>query len=168
MLDFKEIKLTDRPLFQTYLTKKNYFMCEYCFTDIFIWRNHYNTVFDERDGFLFIKSSDGNGKDYYYPPIGEGDFAKAVAELKDYAEEHGQKFELMLLLPEDKEKLESAMPGYFDFFEDRDTGDYIYFAEKLMYLKGKKLHGKRNHINKFMLTYDNWSYEPLDDANSIF
>ena len=33
------------------------------------------------------------------------------------------------------------------------------------HLAGKKLHGKRNHINKFKKTYEDWSYEPLSDEN---
>ena len=32
-------------------------------------------------------------------------------------------------------------------------------------LAGKKLHGKRNHINKFKALYPDWSYEPLNDDN---
>ena len=32
--------------------------------------------------------------------------------------------------------------------------------DKLSSLSGKKLHGKRNHINRFLETYD-WRFEPL-------
>ena len=48
---------------------------------------------------------------------------------------------------------------------DRDQADYVYESEKLATLAGKKLHGKRNHINKFQKLYPNWSYEPLNDEN---
>ena len=37
--------------------------------------------------------------------------------------------------------------------------DYVYETEKLATLAGKKLHGKRNHINKFKKLYPDWSYE---------
>ena len=30
---------------------------------------------------------------------------------------------------------------------------------------GKKLHGKRNHINKFKSLYEDWNYETLSDDN---
>ena len=48
----------------------------------------------------------------------------------------------------------------------RDNGDYIYDAQSLITLKGKKLHGKRNHINKFLKEYDGrWEYEELTENN---
>ena len=58
------------------------------------------------------------------------------------------------------------MPGRFEFTPNRNAANYIYSAEKLMYLKGKKLHAKRNHINKFMLSHGNWAYEELNDENA--
>lgn len=36
---------------------------------------------------------------------------------------------------------------------DRDNSDYVYLAQDLINLKGKKYDGKRNHINKFKKTY---------------
>ena len=48
---------------------------------------------------------------------------------------------------------------------DRDEADYVYEREKLATLAGKKLHGKRNHINKFKSLYEDWTYESLNDEN---
>ena len=46
-----------------------------------------------------------------------------------------------------------------------DYADYVYETEKLATLAGKKLHGKRNHINKFKTLYPDWTYESLSDDN---
>ena len=43
--------------------------------------------------------------------------------------------------------------------EDRDNFDYLYEAEKLIKLSGKKLHGKKNHYNSFI---KNYKYEVKD------
>lgn len=166
MLEFKDIEITDKAVIQQYVGKKNYFLCGYCFTDLFIWQRHYKTKFAAENGFLFIKTTDESGKDCFCPPIGDGDLAAAMASLKEYADANGQRLDLMIIPPEIKEKIEEIMPGFFEYTEGRDSADYIYLAEKLMYLKGKKLHGKRNHINKFMQTYTNWSYEELNDENT--
>lgn len=166
MLDFKNIEISDKEIINSFFGKKNYFLCEYSFTDLFIWRNHYQTMFAVDDGFIFVKMTGENGKDYFFSPIGEGDFSVALSKLKEYTDSNNIPLLLTSVPPEYKEKIEQAMPDYFEFGEDRNNADYIYSAESLISLKGKKLHGKRNHINKFLQTHDNWSYEPLDDENT--
>ena len=62
--------------------------------------------------------------------------------------------------------LEEWYPGRFEIEYDRDYADYVYETEKLATLSGKKLHGKRNHINKFKAMYEGrWSYEPMSESN---
>ena len=63
-------------------------------------------------------------------------------------------------------KLEEWFPGEYEIEYDRDLADYVYEMEKLATLSGKKLHGKRNHINKFKAMYENrWSYEKMMKDN---
>ena len=57
------------------------------------------------------------------------------------------------------------VPGRFQIEYVRDVADYVYETEKLATLAGKKLHGKRNHINKFKTLYPDWSYEHINDEN---
>lgn len=54
----------------------------------------------------------------------------------------------------------------FQIAYDRDAADYVYEAEKLMTLAGKKLHGKRNHINKFKQEHPDWSFERIEGHNA--
>ena len=73
----------------------------------------------------------------------------------------------LLVKPEDLfEQLEEWYPGRFEIEYDRDAADYVYESEKLATLAGKKLHAKRNHINKFKATYEGrWNYETLTKEN---
>ena len=48
---------------------------------------------------------------------------------------------------------------------DRDSFDYLYRAEDLMYFKGKRFSGQRNHVNKFLKTYGNWSFRAIAKAD---
>lgn len=165
MLEFKSVELNDKEIIEKYYKKENHFLCEYCFTDIFIWGKHYNTQYAVCDGFLFLKS-DGEGCCYYTVPEGDGDFEKAMDRILEYANEKGGSWLFVSIYPEQKEKLEKYYPDKFEFEENRDNADYVYLAEKLASLSGKKLHKKKNHVNRFYKEYDGrWSYEPLNDDN---
>ena len=66
-------------------------------------------------------------------------------------------------IKEDKALLEMFYGERAKISTDRDHYDYIYSREKLCTLAGKKLHAKRNYINRFKT--GNWSYEPITQAN---
>jgi hypothetical protein len=68
------------------------------------------------------------------------------------------------LSPEDVRKTEEYFPALFDFAPQTNLFDYIYSAEKLATLSGKKLHAKRNYINRFEAAYK-WSFRPISEAN---
>ena len=68
-------------------------------------------------------------------------------------------------LMEEFEELESLFPGEFEIEYHREIADYVYEAEKLRMLSGKKYHSKKNHINKFKKTYENWEYVPMSTEN---
>jgi len=77
----------------------------------------------------------------------------------------GQPFHMHLVTREKFKLLESLFPGKYEIEYDRDVADYVYETEKMISLAGKKLHGKRNHINKFKENNPDWSYESLTAEN---
>jgi hypothetical protein len=165
MLQFKKVELSDRDRANQYLKRKNYFLCSYCFTDIFIWSTAYGTSLAFDEDFMYIKTSSDEGT-FFATPMGEGDYGVALDKMAEVAHSAGSPLRIYAIPPEIKEKMELARPNLLKFSEGRDQADYIYSAESLMYLKGKKLHGKRNHINKFLSEYEGrWSYEELKSEN---
>ena len=68
--------------------------------------------------------------------------------------------------PDDFARLESWYPGRFEIEYDRDEADYVYESEKLATLSGKKMHGKKNHVNRFRKEFEGrWSYESMKKEN---
>ena len=44
--------------------------------------------------------------------------------------------------------------------------DYVYRIEDLKNLSGKKYHGKKNHVNKFVKSNEDWVYESITEAET--
>lgn len=85
--------------------------------------------------------------------------------LIEDTKERGVPFVLYHVTPEHYEQIDTWYPGRFVLELNRDIADYVYESEKLATLAGKKLHAKRNHINKFKATHENWSYETMSEGN---
>ena len=63
-----------------------------------------------------------------------------------------------------KAMMEKACPD-IQLEPNRNNFDYMYLSESLATLKGKKLHGKRNHINKIRKEHPEFVYEDLTPAH---
>ncbi len=108
------------------------------------------------------------GPDCYLSPVGEGRLAAALDRLESDAEERGIPYKLVSVAEPMIERIEAAKPGKFVFsHKNEDSDDYIYLAEKLRTLSGKKLQSKRNLVNRFKASYENrWSYEDITPENT--
>ena len=165
MLEFQPLILSDKDRAQKYLSQNNYRLCESSFVDLFIWNNKNHFELSEKDGYLFARFLSG-GKYRYLMPFGRGDLAGALGELIEDAKTHEDKLSLFCITDLMREQIEQALPGRFEFTDYRDWADYIYTAESLMTLSGKKLHGKRNFVNRFRKqNADEYSYEPISRDN---
>lgn len=163
MIEFKPISLED----QDWMTKKfqeaDLRGCEYSFVNNFIWRKSYYAKVALIDNCLVIKSG-AQGKECVSYPIGNGDHRGAIEKLIQNAKESNSPFVMRGVLESNKSELEKMFPETFAFYSDRAESDYIYSAEKLATLAGKKLHGKRNHIARFKDEPD-WHYESITKEN---
>lgn len=162
--DFKRPELEDRDLVNHYFFQAPGRSCERTFVNVFLWSRHYKVKFAViRDALVFRDESDGYAFAY---PAGEPEAVRnALEALMEYSKEKGHPFKLYNVTPEHFEQLDQWFPGRFQIEYVRDVADYVYETEKLATLAGKKLHGKRNHINKFKTLYPDWSYEHINDEN---
>ena len=163
-IEFKRPELEDKDIITSYFEKAPSRSCERTFVNVYLWSRHYKVKYAVIEDALIFKSED-RGMAFAYP-VGEPEHVKKALEfLIEYCKERECPFILYNVTPEMFAQLERWYPGRFTVEYDRDIADYVYESEKLATLAGKKLHGKRNHINKFKSLYPDWTYEELNDDN---
>lgn len=168
---FKRAELEDKEIISRYFQHHTSRSCERTFVNVFLWSRKYPVKWAIVENTLVFKSEDDTHLSYAFPAGTDEDIQKAIAVLEKYSEKKGYPFSMYNVTPDNFERLEQWYPGRFQITYERDDADYIYESEKLATLSGKKLHGKRNHINKFKNTFgDRWSYEPMsvDNAEECF
>jgi len=162
MLELREITLQDKAWIQPIYDKASLRSMEYNFTYTYMWREHLSYKFAEMDGFLIQRSDTARG--YLFPP-GSGNVKPVIEAMIQDAKDRGYNFFFYTALAEQCKLLEVLFPDMFDFLPISKYNDYIYDAQSLITLTGKKYHAKRNYINRFKSLYPDWRYEPITAQN---
>lgn len=161
---FKRPELEDKEVISSYFEEAPSRSCERTFANVYLWSRHYHVKYAIiEDALVFV--DDEFELAYAYPAGEPAAVKRALDWLMNYSREKGQPFKLYNVTEDNFAQLETFYPGRFTVEYDRDEADYVYEREKLATLAGKKLHGKRNHINKFKALYEDWQYEGLSDEN---
>jgi len=100
-------------------------------------------------------------------PHGKMPLEKALKRMMQDASENQIPFVLKGITLRMHDDIERAMPGVFDYRHDRCNDEYIYLAERLIKLTGRKLQSKRNHINRFKKENPDWQYFPLTSDEDL-
>lgn len=164
-IGFKKIELEDKDLITHYFKHHTSRSCERTFVNVYLWARFYHVKFAEVEHTLVFRTEDEDGFSFAYPAGEPENVKKALEFLMEYCKEKDVLFILYNVTPHMFAQLDKWYPKKFFIEYNRDLADYVYETEKLASLAGKKLHGKRNHINKFKALYPDWSYEPLNDDN---
>ena len=160
---FKRPELSDRQWVNDLLSREGSRACEHNFASIYLWATAYPQKIARVGDRLLVEMLGGPGLSHLFP-MGSGPLAPALDTAKADAADHGAPLTLICLTAEQKTQLEEEFHGRFTFQEDRDGFDYLYTVDKLADLAGKKLHAKRNHINRFVENNPTWTYEEITPA----
>ena len=168
MLGFKEIELSDRDILSRFFKACQNQNSECTFTNLFMWRRCFAVRWAVTDNHLIVEPN-AFEESWILPPYGleeNDDLFRAAIEhvAEDYRDRH-KSLVIRAVTEKDKERLERLFPGKFEFEEELDIEDYIYDAEKLRTLKGRKLSKKRNHINAFKAEHGDYELVPLTSDN---
>ena len=165
-VQFKRAQLEDKEIITRYFTNHTSRSCERTFANVFLWSRKYPVTWAIVEQALVFKSEDEEHLAFAFPAGEPENVKKALEVLMQYSAQRDVPFQMYNVTPEYYAQLEEWYPGRFQIEYVRDDADYVYESEKLATLSGKKLHGKRNHINKFKATYEGrWSYEKMTRDN---
>lgn len=163
MIEFKKPDITDLDWVKKAMAESEEISCEYCFGNLYIWSQVYNTMITEYDGMFLAKSESPKGVSFLYP-CGKGNKKAAIEELIEISRLEGKKLSMYSLSEKSVKELNELFPDRFEIIPTRSFFDYIYTSEDLCELKGRKYHAKRNHISYFKNNF-NWSYERITPDN---
>lgn len=167
MEKFNEIKISDRKLINQYLNLFNSKVSELSFTNLYAWREKYGFEFAVIENYLWFMNKTKDGRIYFSPPI--GDYSKnihrSIKKMKEYCLEKSTDFVIKKASESVKNQIIKDNTFKYEVDTNRDASDYLYLFDELLLLQGNKFHKKKNRINKFIKTYDDWSYETIDNKN---
>ncbi len=152
MLDLRPLEIEDRELFERFTICYGYHNIEASFANKFIWKEAMQTrIFV--DGHTMYLAFNYGGLEFMVPPFLRDcdiNFSGPLRYCEEYMADTSGSFLLKGVTNEIKAQIEKDCPGRYRFQPDRDNYEYVYLTEDLATLKGKKLHAKRNHINRLL------------------
>lgn len=139
------------PLFQIRRNKT----CDSVFPGVFLWKDFYHVRYalDENHNIFWRLTEDG--KEYAaLPSCREEDLPQCFDTLKRYFNEILNQKLAVFLADEAALEVLNLSPDEFLVEELDDAKDYLYDADSLKNLSGRKLHKKKNLVNSFLRSYE--------------
>ena len=124
-----------------------------------MWRDMYHTEWAVHDGSLYFKVDYPGLGPTFTLPLGGGR-PEHYRQIAGYCCRRGMPISFYPVPKDELDRLQTAFPNSAAI-PTRDAYDYLYRAEDLQFFRGKKLSGQRNHVNKFLKTYGNWSFRVI-------
>lgn len=164
--EFKKITEEEMPVIWNYLKNEPGRTTDFSYGGVLMWVDFFNYEYAVYDDTLFIKGvvENDRNKPAFSLPIGKLSLSDSVEVLKEYCMANGLELEFSAVPEYAVEELKTLNPRFVE--ELTDWADYLYNAEPLSTLKGKKMSKKRNHVNQFTARYPEYKYERLTPENS--
>ncbi|MCC8170700.1 MAG: phosphatidylglycerol lysyltransferase domain-containing protein [Parabacteroides sp.] len=165
MLEFQPVTLETVAQISPYFARQPYRTCDFTVGGLFMWAPYFNYEYAIYRDTLFIKGSEEEHMQVtsFALPIGALPPGESLALLGRYCLDK----EMPLVLSAVPEKAALELQRRFSAKTEalRDWGDYLYDAQALATLAGRKYNKKRNHVNKFRNTYPDFEYMRISERN---
>lgn len=157
--------LTDQHLdiCRPYFELLSYPTCDYTVGGVFMWRDLYDIEFAADEEALFIRYHEEGGDIYYGLPIFK-DVSAGIAKLIAHEKEQGNNIIRFCAIPAEYTPCFEGL-RVVNSYPQTEYFDYLYAAEDLINLSGKKFGGQRNLISQFGRLYPDGKFEVLNEGN---
>ena len=164
VLKFRPLTLADietlRPMFEQTCCRT----CDFTVGGTFMWTDYFDYTFCILNDTLFIKgvTEDDVTRPAFSIPVGKMGLEESVNILL----EHCRRECCELIFSAWPEMYVAPLKALGATKVDRleDWSDYLYDAQALATLSGKKLNKKRNHVNRFEADNPGYTFEPMTAA----
>jgi hypothetical protein len=165
-INLKKIEKADKPVFDKFYKNANCESSNYTFTNLFMWRKLCNIRWAVEDDVLFTFAENDKTFSAWQPFGAPEKMQNAIAKILTCARElKGDKaFNFNVLEKKFVEELNKFPDAKFEIGFNPAYTDYVYSAEDLATLGGRKLHSKKNHLNQFYNDYPIAKYAPITDG----
>lgn len=160
MVDFKSVGLEDREVLTSLIRPTERRDNNLSFANLCCWQFLTCSSYAMIDDRLVLRFCFPDSMTVYTLPQGEKAGKEAIRRLAMQAKEEDLPLYLYGIVSEMYRQLEDSFPGVFEYREERDHFDYLYYRKDLAALRGKDYQPKRNHVNKFRKTYD-YRFTPM-------
>lgn len=163
--EFRALELKDKERLQPYFLQLQPEISDQCFTNLFIWQGFYNIQISQFKGniCLFSSSNTTPEKEFFFPPLGQS----YVLETLDACFDFMLSRNIQPIIRRASEKFAHTHLSNQNRYvarEDLNISDYIYRAEDMINLRGRRYSGQRNFIKRFKQNF-HYSTEFLNREN---
>lgn len=164
-MNFKILTLEDIDKLRPYFVNNQCRICDCTIGGTFIWRDFFRTEYAIADKVLYLKATYLTGDVAFASPRGEPCPEKpAYDTIIDYCHSNGLTPRLCAVSANRLEKVRAIYPDA-KVTTERAWSDYLYMADDIKNLAGRKYSGQRNHINRFLREREDWRFEKIDANN---
>lgn len=159
IINFKCLTLEDNEIINKFVDKDSVESYEYLFSSLYMWRKLNSVKYAIIDEALVIEKNEEGKGTFYAKPLNykKENLVNLIEILMERNENYTDR---EYLFGDVDQNFIDDLNEYTDYKvevkEDVDDFEYVYKTSDLVELRGKKYHGKKNHVNTFEKTY---SYE---------
>ena len=165
IIEFKPIEKSDKPIFDKFFKARYYENAHLNFTNLYMWREPFNIQWSLHNDVIYMISQ-WHSKVAALQPIGAEDkMQEAIANIIEWFKTRDKDKNVTIGGIERSfvEELKKFPNANFEIKANPENFDYVYLADDLINLAGRKYHSKKNHLNSFQKNYPMANYLPITE-----